>query len=117
MAMGDRSEGQMTALVDAVCEKAVGENWPHLDPWKKYSVKQTALPVITAAVEVIDAEPHRAKRDDEVAAWIKRCRDGYAPGKRTPEGAAIYQTLDMLLDDYRLHADTGTPLSEDAPEH
>lgn len=47
--------------------------------------------------------PHR---DDEVAAWLKRMRD------RDWCQDAWY-AIDMLLDDYRLHADTGTPLSEE----
>jgi hypothetical protein len=53
---------------------------------------------------------HRPDRDSDVAAWIKRVRDEYPP--RTPH----WLTLDDLLDDYRLHADVGTPLSEVADD-
>ena len=47
-------------------------------------------------------------RDDEVAAWIKRHRDETGGGP----GIGEWESLNSLLDDYRLHADTGTPLSE-----
>lgn len=49
------------------------------------------------------------RRDDHVAAWIKRARDARADG---PSPRWDYLALDYLLDDYRLHADTGTPLDE-----
>lgn len=51
-----------------------------------------------------EAVPHRG---DEVATWLKAQRD--ATGK-TEEGN-IWYALDALLNDYRDHADTGTPLS------
>jgi hypothetical protein len=44
------------------------------------------------------------RRGDDVEAFIKRHRDECSTG-------AVYDALDDLLDDYRLHADTGTPLS------
>jgi hypothetical protein len=44
-------------------------------------------------------------RDDDIAAWLKRHRDEY--GKNSLE----WRVVDLLLDTYRLHADTGTPLS------
>lgn len=53
----------------------------------------------------------RPRRDDEVAAWIKRHRDEYAG-----QGFGEWESLNSLLDDYRLHADTGTPLSERVDE-
>lgn len=46
------------------------------------------------------------RRGDLVEAWIKRRRDG------NDKGTDAYDVLDNLLDDYRLHADTGTDLSE-----
>jgi hypothetical protein len=49
-----------------------------------------------------------ARRGDPVAEWIKRFRDQY----RYPSDPR-WDVLDTLLDDYRAHADTGTPLSED----
>lgn len=51
---------------------------------------------------------HIPRRDDDVASWLKARRD---------EGLAdtiIWEAIDTLLDDYRLHADTGTPLGEHA---
>lgn len=49
---------------------------------------------------------HMPKRGDEIEAWIKLKRDEYVVG--TEE----WWTMDELLDDYRLHADTLTPLGE-----
>lgn len=61
---------------------------------------------------------HEARRGSDVEAWIKRRRDeldGQAGGDITAE----WMSLDSLLDDYRLHADTGTPLTEEVqgPHH
>lgn len=58
-----------------------------------------------AAVRAADFRPSRA---DDVAAWIKRQRDLYSHGDEH------WDTLNTLLDEYRLHADTGTPLTERA---
>lgn len=49
-------------------------------------------------------------RDDDVAAWLKRERDRARELSYDNTAAAI----DNLLDDYRLHADTGTPLLKHA---
>lgn len=57
---------------------------------------------------------HRAKRGDEVEKWLKRQRDLYAEGRSYDERAYwAWTTLDNALDDYRLHADTGTLLCYD----
>jgi hypothetical protein len=48
--------------------------------------------------------PHRR---DPVATYIKRWRNRY------DENTSGWIALDNLLDDYRLHADTGTKLSDD----
>ena len=48
--------------------------------------------------------PHRAQRGSDVEAWIKRHRD------KLPRVSESWADLDWLLDDYREHADTGTPL-------
>lgn len=57
--------------------------------------------------------PHQPRRGDHVEAWLKaqrdRLEDGYG---RMPAWYAV----DDVLDAYRLHADTGTPLSEHACE-
>jgi hypothetical protein len=51
------------------------------------------------------------RRGDEVERWIKRERDTYNQYSAGEDGAAWF-ALDDLLDDYRLHADTGTPLDQ-----
>lgn len=43
-------------------------------------------------------------RGDAVEAWIKGWRDEYEPN------GELYNVLDDLLEDYRLHADTGEHL-------
>lgn len=60
-------------------------------------------------------EGHRRKkrgprRGDKVERYIKRWRD------KLPDHSARWYAVDDLLDDYRLHADTGTPLKYDVPE-
>jgi hypothetical protein len=45
------------------------------------------------------------RRGDTVEAFLKRHRDRYEPGDPG------YFTLDVLLDDYRLHSDTGADLT------
>lgn len=53
--------------------------------------------------------PPLPARGDHVEAWLKARRDEHTDGyTRDPD----WETLDHLLDDYRLHADTGTPLVE-----
>lgn len=53
--------------------------------------------------------PHRARRDSDVETWIKAAREVHPTYE-------VWHAFDELLDDYRLHADTGTPLTEHACE-
>lgn len=46
------------------------------------------------------------QRGDVTEAWLKEKRDEYV------FGTGEWWTLDVLLNEYRLHADTGTPLNE-----
>ncbi|MFE9391649.1 hypothetical protein [Streptomyces sp. NPDC006784] len=50
--------------------------------------------------------PHQPRRGDDIDRWLKAQRDAAADH---PEA---YQAADGLLDLYRLHADTRTPLTE-----
>lgn len=50
------------------------------------------------------------RRGDAVAEWIKRARDEH--GHESGDLPA-WRILDELLNDYRLRADTGTPLDQD----
>lgn len=61
------------------------------------------------------SEYTRPRRGDEVEAWIKRARDSYWRGEGYADVDA-WNALDNLLDDYRLHADTGTSLDTEASE-
>lgn len=53
--------------------------------------------------------PHQPRRGDHIEAWLKTQRDLHRDAQGPTCG---WQHLDDLLDDYRLHADTGTPLSD-----
>jgi hypothetical protein len=48
---------------------------------------------------------HHPQRDDQVAAWIKDRRDAH-------KNNDLWAALDVLLDEYRLAADTGWSLEE-----
>jgi hypothetical protein len=55
-------------------------------------------------------------RDDDVARWLKRRRD---ENKRNGVLAEVcaWVAIDDLLEDYREHADTGTPLDAEVNNH
>lgn len=53
-----------------------------------------------------------ARRGDPVAEWLKRKRDQH-DGPNSGHIDEAWYAIDALLDDYREHADTGTPLSRD----
>lgn len=48
------------------------------------------------------------ERGDMVEAWLKNERDDWL------KGGTPWNILDGVLDAYRLHADAGTPLDQDA---
>lgn len=54
--------------------------------------------------------PFRPQRGDAVEQWLKARRD------RHREQTDDWCHIDELLDEYRLHADTGTPLDQHACE-
>lgn len=57
---------------------------------------------------------HIPMRDDQIELWLKAHRDAWTSvdGPMNPQWTA----LDDLLDTYRLHADTGTPLYQTVHE-
>jgi hypothetical protein len=58
---------------------------------------------------------HSARRDDDVDRWLKRWRDVQGdPAEHAYD--PFWGLLDQMLDDYRLHADTGTPLDAEVSE-
>lgn len=59
-------------------------------------------------LEETDMTTYQPERGDAVEAWIKRHRDSY--GSQVDDA---WRVLDDLLDDYREHADTGTPLDRE----
>lgn len=61
--------------------------------------------------------PELPSRDDAIVEWLRRWRDRYDDDtKRFNDFGSPYWLLDSMLDDYRLHADTGTPLDQHACE-
>lgn len=54
-------------------------------------------------------QPPLPRRGDPVEAWLRAHRDRQVDEYGRTRG---WHLLDNLLDDYRLHADTGTPLGE-----
>lgn len=61
----------------------------------------------TAERPAVVEQPDTPRRGDQVEAWLKQQRD-----ERRDDDHGQWSTLDALLDAYRLHADTSTPLSE-----
>ena len=55
----------------------------------------------------LPGDTHQPQRGSDVEAYIKRWRDLAKPH------SMIWYALDNMLDDYRLHADTGTPLTRE----
>lgn len=61
---------------------------------------------------------YQPERGDDVEIWIKRERDKYGSDMWDSENyndRIAYLALDNLLDDYRLHSDTGVPLLSEEP--
>jgi len=54
-------------------------------------------------------------RGSDVEVWLKRKRDEYALPDGTPGDYEAWTAMNDALDDYRLHADTGTPLDSTEP--
>jgi hypothetical protein len=52
------------------------------------------------------------RRGDQFEAWLKTQRDRYDRTDQREESSEFWHEFDAALDLYRLHADTGTPLSE-----
>ncbi|MFJ3043673.1 hypothetical protein [Streptomyces tendae] len=53
---------------------------------------------------------HQPRRGDQFEAWLKTQRNSF--GWQGANDRRLYDTLDGILDRYRLYADTGTPLGE-----
>lgn len=56
------------------------------------------------------------RRDDDVDRWLKRTRDSLLALGSGRDTVLAAQAVDDLLNDYRLHADTGTPLDAEVSE-
>lgn len=54
---------------------------------------------------------HVPKRGDDIEAWIKQWRDRYDPNG-SDRHIDAWIAADDMLDDYRLHADTGMPIDQ-----
>ena len=56
------------------------------------------------------------QRGDDFERWLKWYRDQESDGSDGYK-SNLYPVIDWLLDEYRLHCDTGTPLSEHVCEY
>jgi hypothetical protein len=70
---------------------------------------QDYVPQLLGEIRRLRAQQHMPSRDDAVAAWLKAERDRWEQHRDIE-----WDALDNLLDEYRLHADTRTPLNEHA---
>lgn len=80
---------------------------------EKLSVQPKDFQTPAGSPETGDTAAPLPRRDDHVAAWIKAARDQQNPDG-TPWDLGRWNVLDDLLEDYRLHADTGTPIDQHA---
>ena len=62
------------------------------------------------AVRELLTMPHLPNRGSGVEVWLKMHRDNHGPGTH------YFHAVNRVLDDYRLHADTGTLLNEEVEE-
>lgn len=79
-----------------------------ISDWKEYR-RATEIASHLASIAA-DLEFTAPRREDAVVYWLIEHRDKYEPH------SLGWAAIDNLLDDYRLHADTGTALDEDAGE-
>jgi hypothetical protein len=80
------------------------ESWAEFDRRAENFLRGTRAPRWPAGAEVL----HRPRRGGDVEAWLKGHRDRHVSSEGLPIGA--WYAVDDLLDDYREHADHGTPL-------
>lgn len=69
------------------------------------------------AVRLAAGDPgsqHEPRRGSDVETWLKRWRDQISD-RPVPAARIAGLVIDDMLDDYRLHADTGTPLDSTEP--
>jgi hypothetical protein len=66
-----------------------------------------ALDQVRRMADETATQTPQPRRGDAFEQWLKARRDEWAP-----EGCQPWQILDQTLEEYRLHADTGTPLGE-----
>lgn len=71
-------------------------------------IPDDAVELRPVAPETVEP-PHVPRRDDAVATWLKQMRD-----RDREAGYDAWTVLDFVLDEYRLHSDTGTPLDRHA---
>lgn len=115
--MPEFDENRLTDLMEFVGRKLVGdEDWEKASMDQRRIMKQNVLDITLAVDEFREGEEFKPKRGDAVEAYLKRTRDELTSEEPTDildEAGAEYEAdvIDELLDDYRLHADTGTPLS------
>jgi hypothetical protein len=82
--------------------------WEHHAQAVRRAVARGGFKPTTERPAVVEQpDTHTPRRGDQVEAWLKQQRD-----ERRDDDHGQWSTLDALLDAYRLHADTSTPLGE-----
>lgn len=91
-------------FVDRICDPGGGSlDYDDLTAWVQERLSEHRDDVLR------EAEP-LPRRGDQFEQWLKAQRDEFE------RGDSVWPVLDYLLDEYRLHADTGTPLDQHACE-
>lgn len=87
-----------------------------LDAFEAHSPGYGRLATYRATLRQVEEPPDPEPVDDAFATWIKAKRDEYADGSGHPVHPQRWDTLDSLLDQYREHRATGTPLDQPLSE-
>lgn len=98
------------SLSDARSDLALTMIAADIGPADRKRIQKAAYLIMRGQIELERLHHGHPQRGDDVEAWIRRFRDRIDPTR------VSWGVVDDLLDDYRLHADTGTPLTEDASE-
>lgn len=110
------TQRQADEIVTALCDELGVDPGELVDTMHRYHLVNMAFDQCVAEEVERRCGPsqsmtaHQPRRDSDVAAWLRahRERHDYSAGN----GFNAWSAIDEVLDDYRLHSDTGTPLTE-----
>lgn len=111
--------GPASDRVRAVCDQlhraaVLADGQPHTERERGIVHAATRVRAVldqpSALPALAEADDDLPCRGDQFEAWLKTQRDAF--GWQGANDRTLYDALDVVLDQYRLHADTGTPLNE-----